>query len=394
MTVAPRKSRFSLTVGAVMAIAFGSVASPSAAADPLSDVPFAVGTSVLFDERRNDGRQGRRGSWSLEEGRLDGGRLRLRFVIEPPPHGLAVQSGPAVLFAGMQVYGGSGDMGAGESIDALATVVLPPCDDDDCRYVAEIDLPTHEIPGAIRRLERNADLMWVSTELTLVRTFGAGQWLQVTPFMAGTGDGGVEGLAGRLGAIEPVGGILFPYGLFLAEQATPVAKGHWMFTTRFDYGPVVERLRKSMHDATAPLAMANGSLRVDIAPSCEHVGHLAMHDADGDRVFDVDAYQKNRIEADVSMPIGVPWHLTVHDRGGIDFDQGRMGWGIRAGWIESDGSPIAIEAAFACEGLAGTGTVTVVGGVAPRAAPAVPDREHRRFLGPTAARNIGRPHVR
>lgn len=330
----------------------------------------------------------------LEEGRLDGARIRLRVVIEPPPHALPVESGPAILFAGMQAYGGSGDMGAAESIDALATVVLPPCDDTDCRYVADIDLPTDEIPAAIRRLERRAALMWISAELTLVRTFGAGQWLQVTPFIAGTGDGAIEGMAGRLGAIEPVEGILFPFGLFPAEQATPVPKGHWMFTTRFDYGPVVERLRRAEGDRTAPLAMAPGRLRVDIAPNCVHAGHLMLHDAGGDHVYDLNVYKKNRIEAEFSVPPGIPWHLTVHDGGGIDFDQGREGFGIRAGPIETDGSPIAVEAAFDCASM--SGKVTVVGGGPQSSIPAAPQfrRVDRCCEGPAVPRSGARPYLR
>lgn len=360
-----------VAISAATATMLGWVPSRSIAADGLSNVPFAIGADRLFDERRNDGRQGTDGHWTLEAGRTSSGLLRLRIVIDPPAYGLPVESGPAILFAGLQAYGGSGDMGFAEPIDALANVVLPSCDRTNCQYVADIELPTADILGAIQRLEgKGNSLMWISSELTLVRTFAGGTWLQVMPFMAGDREGGLAGQAGRLGAIEPVSGALFPFGLFPAEQATPVRKGGWMFTTRFDYARLAERLRAATNDATQPIETAPGRLQVDFTKACDHAVHLTLHDDAGDHIFDVDAYGKERIEADVEVPVGIAWRLTVHDGGGIDFDQGRHGWGIRMGRIETDGSPITINATFACAG--GTGTIDVVGGVPDPSSPSPP----------------------
>src|SRR5688572_18746482 len=109
-----RNRRSAFAIGAAVVFALTAVASGpmrTSAADPLADIPFAVGADVLFDEARNDGRQGQKGNWSLEGGRIANGRLHLHFEIDPPRHGLPVTSGPAVLFAGMEAYGGSGDMG-------------------------------------------------------------------------------------------------------------------------------------------------------------------------------------------------------------------------------------------------------------------------------------------
>lgn len=349
------------------AFALAATSSRASAADPLADVPFAVATDVLFDEARNDGRQGQRGSWSLDEGQLTNGHLNLHFEIDPPRQGLPVMSGPAVLFAGMQAYGGAGDVGIGEPMKALASAVIPACDDNDCHFSADIDLPADEIANAVRRLEQRADLMWVSVELTLVRTFGAGQWLQVLPLQGGS-EGGVGGEAGRLGSIQRTEGTLFPFGLFPAEQATPIPKGGgWMFTTGFDYGRSVERLLKQTADASAALPTVDAGLRVDISPTCEHAAHLTLHDDAGDRVFDAEAFGRSRVEGAARLPIGVPWRLTLQDGGGIDFDQGRQGWGVRIGNIESDGSPVEIDATFDCSIPAGS--LEVAGGVAPAPPP-------------------------
>ncbi len=343
--------RSALAIGAAAGLASMTVAvgpMPAYAADPLADIPFAVGAGVLFDEARNDGRQGQHGTWSFEQGRLANGHLRLHFEIVPPTYGLPVGSGPAVLFAGMEVFGGSGDVGIGEPMAALASTVIPACDDSDCRLSADIDLPTAEIADAVARLEKRGDLMWVSVNLTLVRTFGAGQWLQVMPLQP-AGDGVLGARAGRLGSMEAIAGTLFPFGLFPADQATPIPKGGgWMFTTAFDYGRAVERLRQQADDPSAAIPTVAAAIRVGIKPPCDHAAHLTLHDDAGDRVFDAGAFGTPLIDGEARVPIGVTWHLTLQDGGGIDFDQGRQGWGVRIGDIESDGSPIEIVANFDC----------------------------------------------
>lgn len=196
--------------------------------------------------------------------------------------------------------------------------------------------------------------MWVGVNLTLVRTFGAGQWLQVLPLQPAS-DGALGARAGRLGSIEGTEGTLFPFGLFPANQATPIPTGGgWMFTTAFDYGKAVERLRKQADDVSNAIPSVDAALRVGITPTCDHAARLTLHDDAGDRVFDAEAFDTPLIAGDARLPIGVTWHLTLQDGGGIDFDQGRQGWGVRIGDIESDGSPIEINATFDCAIPAGS----------------------------------------
>jgi hypothetical protein len=341
------------------------------AAPPLADVPFAVATDGLFDEARNDGRQGEPGRWELLRGGSGADALRLTFRIEPPPVGLAVQSGPAVLFGGLHLFGDAGgDMATGLWVDSFTAVTLAPCADAGCQYTTEIALPIHDLAPAIRRLEPQGRLMWVSAELTLVRTFGGGSWLQVLPFMFG-GSGPLEAAAGRLGAIGKAAGTMFPYGLFPSEQASRVPADPHLLPAGFDYGADVERRRLDAGDSSLPLATAPGLLRVSINPPCKGPYILTLHDEVGDRILDVPLDGLRNIEKPLPIPVGVPWWLTLHDGGGIDFDQGRRGSGVRIGPIGTTEPPIAVDAAFDCS--VPRGVVRVDGAIvaASEAAPTV-----------------------
>jgi hypothetical protein len=75
---------------------------------------------------------------------------------------------------------------------------------------------------------------------------------------------------------------------------------------------------------------------------------LTLHDEGGDRIFDAPLDGVNEIDERIPIPIGIPWWLTLHDGGGIDFDQGRQGSGVRIGPIGTPGAPITVNATFDC----------------------------------------------
>ncbi len=360
-------------LGSVLCLVMGATAwaAPASAADPLNDIPFAVASEGgLFWEARNDGRQGAHGDWALLEGHLGPRLLHLKLRIEPPWNGLPADAGPAVLFGGLSLYGDAGgDVAAGGRVRSLAAVTLAPCQGPGCRSEVEIDLPLDDLPAAIKRLEKNASLIWVSAELTLVRTFAGGTWLQVLPFMPE--DAPIDARAGRLGAVAPAKGTLFPFGLFPAAQATRVPPDPELFPQGFDYAAAVEIRRSAAGDGSLPLATTPALLRISIAPACNGSYVLTLHDERGDRVFDRPLDQITSIDEEIQLPLGVPWWFTLHDGGGIDFDQGRQGSGVRVGPIGTTEQPIAVDAAFDCSGP--HGVVRVDGAVVgPTQAPATP----------------------
>ena len=333
-------------------------ASPPAAAEQLADVPFGVATDGLFDEARNDGRQGEPGRWDLVQGRLHADALELRFRIQPPRVGLSVQPGPAVLFGALHLFGDAGgDMATGQWVKSFVAVTLPPCADDACVYTADIALPVNDLAPAITRLETHGSLMWASAEMTLVRTFGGGSWLQALPFMFG-GAGGLGADAGRLGAIVPTKGTMFPFGLFPSEQATRIPADPDLLPAGFDYRAAVEQRRRDAGDSSLSLPTAPGHLHVAINPTCEGSSVLTLHDEAGDRIFDAPLMGVPSIDERLPIPLGVPLWLTLHDGGGIDFDQGRQGWGVRLGPVGTTEAPIAVDASLDCRVPRGTVRVT------------------------------------
>ena len=354
-----------------LAAAATTWATPATAADPMDEIPFAIASEGgLFWEARNDGRQGGHGDWALLEGRLGPRVLHLKLRIEPPWNGLPVDAGPAVLFAGLSLYGDAGgDVATGGRVRSLAAVTIAPCQGPGCQSDVEIDLPLDDLPAAIKRMEKNGSLIWVSAELTFVRTFAGGTWLQVLPFMPV--DAPIDARAGRLGAVEPAKGALFPFGLFPAAQATPVPPDPELFPRGFDYAAAVETRRSAAGDGSLPLATAPAFLRITIAPACNGSFVLTLHDERGDRVFDRPLEHVTSIEEQLQLPIGVPWWFTLHDGGGIDFDQGRQGTGARVGPIGTTEQPITVDAAFDCS--VPHGVVRVDGAVVgPTQAPATP----------------------
>jgi hypothetical protein len=355
---APQRGTVTLVLSWV--ILASGVTAPVAAADPLHNLPFeGPGGEALWLEMRNDGRQGPRGSWELEGGRLEAGLIRLRLSIQPPAHGLPIHSGPATLFGRLSLFGDAGgDIGLSETVEGLATASVTRCDDGACRYTAEIALPTADLLAAINRLEEHGTLTSVRAELTLVRTFGGGTWLQVLPFL----DGGAAP-GSRLGAIKPASGTLFPFGLFPADEATPIAEELVRAGVDMDYAEVVEAARLAVDDPTEPLRTGPARLRVAFDHSCDASYRLTMHDDAGDRVFDVPVFGLPSIDDTIDLPTDVRWRLTLHDTGGIDFDQ-RSGWGIRIGDIATDGTPTVVDARFDCAEVRGAVSVTG-GGVEP-----------------------------
>jgi hypothetical protein len=125
-----------------------------------------------------------RGSWSVEPER-DGDQLLLRVTMTPPAVNPVLGSGAASLVTGIGVeYGkrGYGDIGYGRRLGFTWTPV-DACTGDPCTYTAEVAVPLRPAQRFIASTSAIESPVAV-IGLTLVRTFGGGEWLQ----MSGTQD--------------------------------------------------------------------------------------------------------------------------------------------------------------------------------------------------------------
>jgi len=313
------------------------------------------------------------------------GQLTLHFEITPVRQTLPVRSGPAVLFASFSLYGDAGgDVGLGMYLRPVAEQVIPACDDDEhCRYSVDISVPLKGLPDAIARLEKDGTLIWVSADLTLVRTFGAGQWLQVLAFeRSASAAPGPNG--GMLGAVVPTHGEMRWSGLFPASQAGPIPDPSSEANPALDYASVVESLRIEAGDTSTPLSAVDVGLNIRFVRSCVAWMELTFHDDLGNHAFYANEIPANPdIHATTTMPIDSPWFLT------LDAGEGVQAPVIRLGPIQSDGSgqPVNVVATLDC--ATRSGTLALVGALTPTPIPTRPPLSSVGPLAPTLPATAG-----
>jgi hypothetical protein len=341
--------RFGLAGALVVVLALAGSTS-TLAADPLAKVSFAVADTPLFEGRSIGTGFGDPGTWSFVRGRMVGSRLELHVEITPVRQTLPITSGPAVLFAGLDLYGDAGgDVAIERFVGPVAHTLIPACNDSDCDYAADISIPIDGLPDAIASLERDGKLIWVSADLTLVRTFGAGEWLQVLAFEGGPG-GIASVAAGRLGAMTPTQGVLNWVGLFPAGQATPISPGNGNLPL-LDYAHIVESIRVKAGDASPAISAVAAALHVRFVRSCMYWTELTLHDDRGNYLFYADELPAHPlINVSTRMPVDSPWYLT------LDAGDGVQNPVVRLGPIQPDGSgsPVNVVATIDCSQHSGT----------------------------------------
>jgi hypothetical protein len=239
------------------------------------------------------------GEWRVTDGRLgEDPRLTLDVEVRPPAISVPLDAGPAVLFATMELDGGTGgDVGASVRLSRIAAVVLPPCADAaDCVYRGSITLDTGVLPGVAAR---HTDASWgsVSIGLSLVRTFAQGTWLQVLSLY----DESRDDAGGTVGDPVPFSSRSLTSGAFPVAQHIP-----WNDIDRRILARV-ERLRRSTDDPSGrPVTVP---LLVDIrASACTPGWTIAT--ATGDTLVNI-REEGTSVPMRVEVPVGAEWIAWV-----------------------------------------------------------------------------------
>jgi hypothetical protein len=338
-----RGTRLSFTAAfsatAALVLAAGAPRMAEAAIDEHRGIELFVSNGVFGEPYITD-QNGSDGVWRITGGALDRQELALRMEIEPPEYSLRIGSGPAVVFAGLTIDGGyGGDMGASQRVDTMGTAVLPACDDSGCVLIGEVRIPLDRLDDAMDAFTRVGTPvgLWLTVELTVVRTFGAGTWLQVLEFLGRTGIGTLGNPGSGRGDVWAT--VLFPSSISgtLGSEVPPELAGE-------RYWPFVEELRRALFDDSKPLGMAPAFLHAELDPRCAE-GHalLSAHSLGGDIVWSTDAYRVGELHDGFAVPVGVTHALTLHSQEGVV--AGAIATG---GAFVSSGTPVLVDARIDC----------------------------------------------
>jgi hypothetical protein len=327
-------------LAAAFAVAFGTAPSRvQAGVFELRDLSLFVGGG-LFGEPYIASQSWPRNGWRVTGGRLEAQELALQVEIQPPEVGLDIDSGPAVLFAGLTIDGGyAGDMGGSQQVDALGIAQFRACDDVACRFTGEIRIPIDRFDDALDEFMRVGppSSLWLSVQLTLVRTFGGGTWLQTLEFADRVGIGSVSN-------VERGAGGLFPSGLFPATMASTLGTALPSKLAGERYSEIVERLRRSADDQSRPIETAPAVLHATLSEACiRSHATLSAHTVLADFVWSADVYRAKIIDDRFPVPVGVPMVLTLHGDDGIF-----SGYGTHSRPFESTGERLTIDAVVRC----------------------------------------------
>ncbi len=279
------------------------------------------------------------GTWDVVDARRrDDGRLVLELEIDPPAPGLAVEPGPAMVFATLGAYGDlGGDVAWSYRFGRPTQAAARPCPDDaDCALHARLVLPTHRM-GAVLEQAPNDLVGGIGVHLTLVRTFDQGAWTQVLPLEKRVAEGGDPG---TLGDPQPFHGWLHNHGSFSAAQAQRWLDALPEKQRGYPTLALTEQHRLRADDPSEAAASATVSVDVD-AGACQG---WTLATESGDIAYDIAEPVSGRQALTVDLPVGSAWHLLSPSVSVLDSH-------LEATWfgpftVEPDG--LALEGAWDC----------------------------------------------
>ena len=347
----------------VMTFPLLATATPGAASDhpPLSEWPITIGSGPV-DLHDNDGRSWQEpGRWSARDiQRTSDGHLRFTLSVTPAPVRLPVRSGPAVLFVGVGMYGGSGDVGFAQTV-RVTRQAAPACRRDPCTYHFRVDADLSVLP-AIAAAAPIDPYVQADIGFTLVRTFGDGTWLQVMKHFQTRPSRAVR--PGR-----PLSGRISTMGLVPVRTAD--AWTEQQDGSTIDLARMVARSTWGLPDPSRPLRTVRVRLAVD-APGCWPYLRLAIHDDQAARPFDADLLGLDPAGTVVDVPDGLPWTVSLW-QGGIFDGNETGGISVQAGDFTTAGEDLEVTAHYVCGEGAGSysGSLTVAPAIEPLPSPTV-----------------------
>lgn len=287
------------------------------------------------------GESERVGTWEVVDARRRGdGKLVLELEMDPPEPGIAVDPGPAMVFASLGMHGDAGgdvawSLGFGRMVQAVAN----PCSEkQDCELWTRLVLPTHRMQKALDKAP-NDRAGGIMIGLTLVRSFGQGEWMQIVPLEKRVAEGGDPG---RLGDPGRFNGWMHNNGSFSAEQAQrwiePLPKSQRGYPALAE----IEAHRVAKGDSSAEAVTVSVAIDVE-ARSCRG---WTLATRSGDIAYDIDEVVTGRQSVTLDLPIGSEWYVMSPSLQVVDSHLEAEWFGPFA--VEVGGTHI--EGDWACDG--------------------------------------------
>jgi hypothetical protein len=280
------------------------------------------------------------GTWEVVDARRRGdGKLLLELAMDPPEPGIPVEPGPAMVFASLGVHGDLGgdvawSLGFGRMVQAAAK----PCSEgQDCELWTRLLLPTHRL-GKVLEQAPNDRAWTMSIDLTLIRSFDQGDWLQIIPLRKRVAEGGDAGTLGDPGRFR---GWMHNEGSFAAEQAERWTDGLSQSQRGYPALAALEQRRLNKGDSSAEAVAAPVAVDVE-ARACRG---WTLATSSGDIAFDIDVAVSGRQSLAFDLPVGSEWYVMSPSLQVVDSHTEAEWFGPFA--VEPSG--IRIEGDWACD---------------------------------------------
>lgn len=325
-----------------------AVADTAGASTPRVKLPklplaFGSGSGVGWDHGGGDAGVGwrDRGAWSVTDARTGpDGQLRFHVSVTPPVREAPLDEGPAILSAALWYQGGlGGDVGF-ERVEQLRNLDAGTCTGSPCTYEIDVVLDAATIPRAIASLP-HVDPAGVDIGLSLVRTYGQGEWLQVLDLLIPELGSSWPDRHGTLRRPTEANGRIVSGGIFRAADAQATRSGR---KPSFNLVSVVEASRARQGDASAVTPTVGVALQVD-APGCRWWSPVWIIDEWGTTGFAGAVGAMDPRGEVIRLPGGGKWRVAM----GNPFPESRHTRSVTAGTFETAASDLRVRVTFECE---------------------------------------------
>jgi len=323
----------------------------------LADYPLMVDTAWLWGlspgAEDPDDPAMPTGTWTITPTPIRDGILELHVRVRPPSVALPVQPGPAILFSTVGLSGGlGGDVGFGRLV-SVGPTFLPACTGEPCTFEADVSADLRRLPRLAARV-RGLTTVWAALGFTLLRTFGAGTWLQELS----SNSTGETVFSGTLRHPLPWNGRTPHVGLFPAAGVTAWREdGKPTHVLEALHDDRLRTLDESVPPTTADVRLVATFVGCDYPDEDARLG-ASLRTAAGDLVTIPRAKGRDFVDVTVPLPSGTTWRVgwqsvEVHPDGTRDSPPSMAAIAVKD-------QPLLVTAAYRCRVSGATPTQVAV----------------------------------